>query len=122
MTNETSCIFCKISKNLIYSEKFYENDSFFVISDIKPQAPIHLLVISIEHVVNFDSIPLDLLPEMHAAVLNVCQKKDILESGYRLIINTGQDGGQEVPHFHLHILAGEIIGPIRTIRNKGGDI
>lgn len=98
------CIFCKIANKEIPSEFLYENDYLFVIKDINPKAPIHLLVITKEHAANLNEINDErLLTEILKGIKAVCEKLNIKE--YKTVINTGKSAGQEVFHFHAHILA-----------------
>lgn len=106
-----NCIFCKINKGEINSKRFYEDDKFFIIADIDPKAKLHYLAIPKKHY--------KLLADMTAedvADLGVIFKTiaDIspslgLESGYRLVINQGEDAGQTVFHLHIHIMGGEVM-------------
>lgn len=99
-----NCIFCKINKGEIPSKKVYEDELFFVIHDINPKAKIHLLAIpkvhteTLANTEHFDEI-MHRIGEHHA--------EWGLADGYRVIINQGKNGGQEVPHLHIHLLGGE---------------
>ena len=98
------CIFCKIANKEIPSEFLYENDYLFVIRDINPKAPIHLLVITKEHVANLNATEDEkLMSQIFKGIKAVCKKMNIAE--YKTVINTGKSAGQEVFHFHAHILA-----------------
>ncbi|WP_444995729.1 histidine triad nucleotide-binding protein [Aliikangiella sp. IMCC44359] len=105
------CLFCKIARNEIPSERVYEDDDVFVIRDIAPKADTHLLVIPQKHIAGLN----DLLPddqELMGKIMLLLPKlaKDQgLDSGYRTIINTGKGGGQEIFHLHVHLLGG---GPL----------
>lgn len=104
-----NCIFCKIIAGEIPSAKVYEDDVCVVFNDISPQAPTHLLVIPREH---FDS--LDKAEAKHQETLGhllltcgkIAREKGFNEKGYRVVINTNDDGGQTVFHLHIHLLAG----------------
>ncbi len=103
------CIFCKINRGEIPSEKLYEDEEIFVIRDISPKAKCHYLFIPKHH--------FKLLGEMNGedeAMLSrtfvkiaALAPKLGLSGGYRVIINQGEDGGQTVPHLHIHVLGGE---------------
>jgi len=102
----SDCIFCKIAKGDIPSNKAYEDDQILAFHDLDPQAPVHVLVIPKKHL---DSIAA--AGEEDAQLLShmMLKAKDIakdlgLDSGFRLVINTGDDGGQTVKHLHMHIL------------------
>ncbi len=103
------CIFCKIGKGEISSKKYYEDDDFFIISDISPKAKCHYLMIPKNHyklISEQTENDRKIIAKMFD-VLPKIQHELGLDGGYRLIINQGEDGGQEVPHLHIHILGGE---------------
>ncbi len=103
------CIFCKIASKDIPSEHIYEMDDFFVIKDINPQAPVHLLIVSKEHIQSInetESRHRGMLGEMFLQAKALATKFG-LENGYKLVINCGPDGGQVVPHLHIHVLGGK---------------
>ena len=101
-----NCIFCKIVKGEIPSNKVCENEKFLAFHDINPQAPVHVLVIPKEHFKSFNELPAEVMAEMSNFIKDVAKKLSVYENGYRLITNIGNDGGQEVPHIHFHILGG----------------
>lgn len=112
---ESSCIFCKINAGDIPGVFVYRDDDTFVIRDIAPRAPVHLLVIPTNHVeriTELGSEDLSIIPVMFRAAKMVVESEGISESGYRLIINQGDEGGQEVPHLHMHVLGGK---PLRGL-------
>ena len=92
------CIFCKIGKGEIPAKAIYEDDDVIAFNDINPKAQITSLA---------DATPADtpLLGKM-LALVPVLAKKAGCENGFRTVINTGRDGGQEVPHLHIHVLGG----------------
>lgn len=102
------CIFCKIVAGEIPSNKVYEDDACFVIHDIAPKAPVHLLVISKRHVKDLTEAASDeaMMGAMMAVAATVAKHADIADTGYRVITNIGKHGGQAVPHLHLHVLGG----------------
>ncbi len=100
------CIFCKIVKGEIPSNPILENEEFLCFHDINPRAPIHLLIIPKIHVEKFQDIKPELMASMTPFIQEVAKKMGLDESGYRLITNNGEDGGQEVPHLHFHLLGG----------------
>lgn len=107
---ESSCIFCKINAGDIPGDFVYRDDDAFVIRDIAPRAPVHLLVIPTNHVERITELGSENLPVIGAifqAAAAAVQSEGIAESGYRLIINQGEEGGQEVPHLHMHVLGGK---------------
>lgn len=106
------CIFCKIVAGEIPAQIVHETDKVLVIKDISPKAPIHNLLIPKVHIENLTELSnLDLAAELLTQVKEVAKKERVSESGYRVIINSGKDGGQLVPHLHLHFLGGKNLGP-----------
>ena len=104
------CIFCKIVNKEIPNKTILEDDNFLAFYDINPARKVHALVIPKDHYDSFDKFPPTLMKEMSEFIHRVASKLEIRESGYRLITNIGEHGGQEVPHLHFHILAGEYAG------------
>ena len=108
MSETTETIFSKIIRREIPADIVYEDDLALAFKDIQPQAPVHILVIPkqpIPQLADADSQDRDLLGHLLLIVKNVAEKAG-LQNGYRVVINTGSDGGQTVPHLHLHILGG----------------
>jgi len=106
---EQDCIFCKISSGEIPSEVLYRDDHCFVIRDIAPKAPIHLLIIPTSHFTYLAGLTPEFLStvgSMYMAAKEMAQREGVSESGYRLVVNQGPHSGQEVPHLHMHLLGG----------------
>lgn len=103
------CIFCKIASGDIPSEKLHEDEAVFVIADISPQAPVHLLVIPFEHLASVAEVGhhnAGLMRNMTLMANRAAQAAGVADSGYRLVMNTGAEGGQSVAHLHMHVLGG----------------
>ena len=103
------CVFCKIRDGQIPSDILYRDELCFVIRDIAPLAPTHLLVIPVEHFERISELESrfdQTFGAMFAAAKNSANAEGVSENGYRLTINQGRDGGQEVPHLHMHLLGG----------------
>ncbi len=100
------CLFCKIVKGEIPSNKVLENDEFLAFHDINPKAPIHILIIPKKHVENFQEVDGETMAKMTPFIQEVAKELELDENGYRLITNNGRDGGQEVMHLHFHLLGG----------------
>ena len=102
-----NCIFCKIINKEEPSDFVYENDKFIVIKDIKPSAPVHLLIIPKKHI---DSVKhlgpedKDLMGGMILCAQKIAKEKNL--AGYKLLINVGRKAGQMVDHIHMHLLSG----------------
>ena len=100
------CIFCKIVEGEIPSNKVLENDEFLAFHDINPAAPIHILVIPKKHIDSFQELDSQIMANATPFIQEVCTKLGLDKTGYRIVTNIGQDGGQEVKHLHFHILGG----------------
>ena len=106
---DTNCIFCKINVGEIPGDFVYRDSDTFVIRDIAPKAPVHLLVIPtvhVERVAELASEEMSIIAAMFRAAKEAVRIEGIVQRGYRLIINQGEEGGQEVPHLHMHVLGG----------------
>lgn len=101
------CIFCKIAAGEIPSAKVYEDDLVFAFEDANPMMPVHTLIVPKEHHDNIgDGISDELMGHLFNAVKKVAEIKGIADSGYRVIVNTGDDAQQTVHHVHVHVLGG----------------
>jgi histidine triad (HIT) family protein len=108
MTDE-SCLFCRISAGEIPSDTVYEDDLVFAINDINPVAPVHQLLISRRHIASAADLDDDdaaMLGRLFAVGAQLALDAGLPERGYRLATNIGADGGQSVPHLHVHLLGG----------------
>lgn len=101
------CIFCKIAQGEIPSTKVYEDELVFAFEDLNPQMPVHTLIVPKAHYANVgDGIPDELMGHLFNTVKKVAEIKGINVSGYRVIVNTGEDAQQTVHHIHIHVLGG----------------
>lgn len=108
---DPDCIFCKIANGEIPTNMVFEDELVAAFKDLRPQAPVHVLVVPKQHYANIsDGVPAETLAHMVAAVGEVARITGIAESGYRVIANTGADAGQTVNHFHMHVLGGASLG------------
>ncbi|WP_230280209.1 histidine triad nucleotide-binding protein [Croceicoccus sp. Ery15] len=111
-------IFAKILRGEIPSTRVYEDEWAIAFHDIAPVAPVHVLVIPRGAYVSWDDFsdraPAEEVAGFVKAVGNVAQQLGLVEQGYRLINNIGPDGGQIVPHLHVHLLGGRVMGPMLT--------
>lgn len=102
-----NCLFCKMVAGSIQPAVVHESDHVLAFRDINPQAPVHVLVIPKQHVATLDELDDPLLAaELLSAARMIAKQEGIAETGYRLVVNCRQDGGQEVYHLHLHVLGG----------------
>jgi histidine triad (HIT) family protein len=103
-----SCLFCKIIDGSIPSTAVYRDDKCYAFADIDPKAPVHVLIAPREHLVSLaadgDEHP-TLLGHLLWIAAEIARQKG-LAKGYRVVINTGEDGGQSVDHLHVHLLGG----------------
>lgn len=106
----SDCAFCKIVSGEIPSPRVYEDDEVIAINDLSPIAPIHVLIIPKKHTENIVTAPVELVAHVKKILPEVTKKLGIAEKGFRLIVNTGAEGGQTVPHLHFHILGGKELG------------
>jgi histidine triad (HIT) family protein len=106
----SDCLFCKILAGEIPSEKVFEDGQVTAFRDINPVAPTHILIIPNKHIASINEITSDderLIGQLFTTAKILAEQEGIDESGYRLIINVGPDGGQVVYHLHLHLIGGQ---------------
>ena len=109
------CLFCKIARGKIPSRKVYEDDEVLAFHDINPARPVHLLVIPKHHITSLATVSEADIPVLGRmlAIANRLASEQGSPDGFRVIINTGRVGHQEVPHLHAHIVGGpEPVGPM----------
>ena len=103
------CIFCKIVAGEVPGDVVYQDEDFLAFRDILPKAPTHLLIIPKIHIASVAELA-DVQQELagHLIIIakNLAEKEGIAKNGYRLVINCGPEGGQVVPHLHLHLIGG----------------
>lgn len=100
------CLFCKIVANEIPSNVIAENEDFLAFHDINPKAPVHILAIPKMHFESFNDVTPQIMSGMTSFIQQIVKNLNIEKSGYRVITNIGENGGQEVKHLHFHILGG----------------
>lgn len=100
------CIFCKIICGEIPSNKVYEDERVLAFRDIEPQAPVHVLLVPKQHFTSIMDVDADTFGYMQGIVKKLAGELGIAEKGFRVVINTGEDGQQSVKHLHFHILGG----------------
>ncbi len=105
---DANCIFCRIAAGQIPAKKVHEDDELIVFHDIAPWAPVHLLFVPRRHIVSMADVTPDdaaMLGRMMALVPGLMKAQGV-DNGFRQVINTGADGGQEVMHLHMHAFGG----------------
>ena len=103
------CIFCSIVKKEAPAEIVYENEKVVVFENIKPSAPIHMLIVPRKHIHSVNNVreeDKDLMGELFLAAWKTAEKINIKDAGYKLAVNVGKGGGQEIDHLHIHFLGG----------------
>lgn len=103
------CLFCKIAQKQINAKIAFENERVIAFHDLFPQAPTHVLIIPKTHYSTLNDVPASeagLLGELTTTATYIANELGVAESGYRVVMNCNQDGGQSVYHIHLHLLAG----------------
>lgn len=112
MSHPDNCIFCKIIAGTIPSRKVYEDDEIFAFHDVNPWAPVHFLIVPKTHILSMSQVEAQdaaLLGKMMVLVPKLAIEqgcKPYPEGGFRTVINTGAEGGQEVHHLHMHVMGG----------------
>ena len=110
MKKDPDCLFCKIITGEIPSDTVYQDEMVTAFRDINPVGPTHILIIPNDHIPDNNSFMAEDEPvagRMFRTVRELAVKEGIAESGYRLIMNNGSDGRQEVKHLHLHLIGGQ---------------
>ena len=103
------CIFCQIVAGKVPSEILYQDEEVIAFRDINPQAPTHLLIIPKKHIPSLAHLPeaeSPLIGHMAKVANQLAKEEGIFERGYRLVVSCGEEGGQLVPHLHMHLLGG----------------
>src|SRR5579875_1209008 len=104
-----NCLFCKLVAGEIPSERIFENDEVLAFRDIRPQAPVHVLLIPKKHIPSAQDVSNDdvqLIGRLHAVIPEIAKKENLVEKGYRVVTNIGFYDQQTVPHLHYHIIGG----------------
>jgi histidine triad (HIT) family protein len=108
MTADPNCIFCRIVAGAIPANKAYEDEELLAFHDIHPWAPVHILLIPKQHVATlYDVEPAHdaLLGRMMGLAPRLMRELGV-NNGFRVVVNTGRDGGQEIFHLHMHVMGG----------------
>ncbi len=107
------CIFCRIISGDIPSDTLYQDEQVVAFRDINPKAPVHLLLVPRKHIESLAELSEDeasIMGHLVTVANRLAREAGISEKGYRLVVNSGPEGGQEVPHLHLHLLGGRQMG------------
>ena len=106
------CLFCKIVRKEIPATIVYEDDQILAFKDINPQAPVHILIIPRKHIPGVTALEeedKELIGRIHLVASKIARDHSVFQCGFRLVINSGPDAGQEVQHLHFHFLGGRTL-------------
>jgi histidine triad (HIT) family protein len=104
-----SCLFCRIGRNEVPAKKVFEDEEIVAFQDINPQAPVHVLVIPVQHIPTVNDLEAEhdrLIGRMHRVAAELAGELGLAERGYRIVMNCNAEAGQSVFHVHLHLLGG----------------
>ncbi|NLU41285.1 MAG: histidine triad nucleotide-binding protein [Firmicutes bacterium] len=107
------CLFCKIVSGKIPSDRVFEDEEVYAFRDINPQAPTHVLIIPKRHIPSAAALTGDdaaVCGRLVVVAARIAQECGMADRGFRLVLNSGEDGGQSVGHLHLHLLGGRKLG------------
>ena len=110
---DENCIFCKIANGKVPSKIVYEDEQIIAFHDLNPAAPIHILVIPKKHIPALTALEKEdeaVIGKIYTVINQIAEAQGIKEKGFRVIVNCGKDGGQEVGHLHFHLLGGKHLG------------
>lgn len=113
VTGPADCLFCRIVAGDVPAQVVHESEHAVAFRDLNPQAPLHVLVVPRRHVDNAATVSRDdaeITADMLITAQRVAEAEGVAESGYRLVFNVGDDGGNTVGHLHLHVLGGRRLG------------
>ena len=109
----SECIFCGMARDSSHEAPIYRDDRAFVVRDINPKAPTHLLIIPNMHLPSLAYIgpgQVPIMGHLYVVAEEMARREGVTLSGYRLVLNQGTDSGQEIEHLHMHLLGGKSLG------------
>ena len=107
-----NCLFCKIENGGVPAEKVYDSTRIFAIKDINPQAPIHLLIIPKKHfatILEVQENDHNLVGSIYSVINHLAKENGLDQTGFRVVLNCGEEGGQSIFHVHYHLLGGRTL-------------
>jgi len=110
---DADCLFCRMGSGAMDVPKLHDDDLVFAIRDINPRAPVHLLIIPKEHIVDARHVAAehgDVVARMFAVATELAEREGLERRGYRLAFNVGEDAGMTIPHLHMHLVGGRHLG------------
>jgi histidine triad (HIT) family protein len=111
--SDTDCIFCKIASGEIKADLVYQDDQVAAFRDLKPQAPVHILIVPKQHISSLAGVSAEheaVLGRVMVAASRLAEREGIARDGFRVVMNAGANAGQTVDHVHLHLLGGRGMG------------
>jgi histidine triad (HIT) family protein len=109
----SDCLFCRLAGGEINASIVFQDDRVTAFRDINPQAPVHVLLIPNEHITSTDDVSPsqdETAGRLLRTAASVAEQEGLRDKGYRLVVNCGRQGGQAVPHLHVHLLGGRVMG------------
>lgn len=109
----SECLFCGIAEGTAKGEVIYQDDSVVAFRDIRPQAPVHILIIPRQHIASLSDLELEnkeLTGHVFQIAVKLAREQGVAQSGFRVVVNCGSDAGQTVFHLHYHLLGGRHFG------------
>ena len=113
MTTANQCIFCSMAQDPTHDAPVYRDDRVFAIKDMNPKAPVHMLIIPNMHIASLAYVgpgQVPIMGHMFVVAEEIARREGVTRSGYRLVLNQGEDSGQEILHPHMHLLGGKKLG------------
>lgn len=107
MEKQIGCLFCRIIKGEIPSEKIIETSQYYAFKDIHPKAPVHILIVPKQHRERPEDLTRDELSDMFRGSEEIAEIMGVKETGYRLLFNVGTHAGQVIDHVHMHLIGGK---------------
>lgn len=107
------CIFCRIASKDVETDIVEERPNAIAFRDVNPQAPVHILIVPKEHIPSLKELTpdkCDVLEDVFSLINDIAISEGISQSGYRVVVNSGEEAGQEVDHVHFHMLGGRFMG------------
>ena len=109
----SECVFCAMARDSAHQAPIFRDERVFVLRDINPKAPVHLLIIPNTHLPSLayiGPVQVPIMGHMLVVAEEMARREGVTLSGYRLVLNQGRDSGQEIEHIHLHLLGGQPLG------------
>ncbi len=113
MTTTAECVFCNMAQDPMHTAPVYRDDRVFAVKDVNPKAPVHMLIVPNMHITSLAYVgpgQVPIMGHMFVVAEEIARREGVALSGYRLVLNQGDDSGQEIVHPHMHLLGGKKLG------------